>query len=102
MTSMANLFIFQDQKIKIGDLIQVHFGEGNLFEGILMAINNSGENQSITVRRIGSQGIGIEKIFPTRSPLLKKITVKKTGKVRRAKIYYLRKQTKKELKKIVR
>jgi len=61
-----------------------------VFEGILIAIKGSTENEMITVRRIGTAAIGIERIFPLVSPWVKNITVKKKGRVRRAKLYYLR------------
>lgn len=99
---MANKIIFKEVEIGVGDLIRVHFGEFNPFEGVLIGIKGSLENQTITVRRIGVGGTGIEKIFPLVSPLLKKIEVKKKGRARRAKLYYLRNQTKKELKKLTR
>lgn len=99
---MANKLNFKETEIKVGDLIRVHFGEGNPFEGILIGIKGSQENQTFTVRRIGVAGVGIERIFPIASPLLTKIEIKKKGKARRAKLYYLRKQTTKELKKLTR
>lgn len=86
----------------MGDLIRVYFGESNAFEGMLIAIRGSLENQSFTVRRLGAGGLGIERVFPAASPLLQKIEVKKKGKARRAKLYYLREQTKKEIKKLTR
>ncbi len=60
------------------------------FEGIVIGIKGRNENQSFTVRRIGTAAIGIERIFPVASPWIKKIDVKKNGYVRRAKLYYLR------------
>ncbi len=66
------------------------------FEGIVIAIKGSGANCMFTVRKIGSGAIGIERIFPLISPWIKKLEVKKSGSVRRAKLYYLRtKQAKK-------
>ncbi|MBI4999510.1 50S ribosomal protein L19 [Candidatus Gottesmanbacteria bacterium] len=69
------------------------------FEGTILAIRGEGENKqsfssnkTFTVRRIGSGGIGVERIFPMISPWITKVTVKKHGKVRRAKLYYLRKK----------
>lgn len=59
------------------------------FEGILIAIKNRNENQSFTVRRMGVGNIGIERIFPINSPWINDVKVKKHGKVRRAKLYYL-------------
>ncbi|GAA5435581.1 50S ribosomal protein L19 [Deinococcus sp. A31D244] len=59
------------------------------FEGVVIAINGSGSRKSFTVRKI-SFGEGVERVFPFSSPLLAKITVLERGKVRRAKLYYLR------------
>jgi large subunit ribosomal protein L19 len=61
-----------------------------VFEGIVIAIKGEGINMMFTVRRIGAGGIGIERILPIQSPWIKKLEVKKTGEVRRAKLYYLR------------
>lgn len=63
-----------------------------IFEGIVIAIRGRDENKSFVVRRIGTGNIGIERIFPLNSPWITKIEVKKKGDVRRAKLYYLRKQ----------
>ncbi len=59
------------------------------FEGVVIAINGSGSRKSFTVRKI-SFGEGVERVFPFSSPLLAKVTVLERGKVRRAKLYYLR------------
>ncbi len=59
------------------------------FEGLVIARNGKGINKTFTVRKY-SFGVGVEKIFPLHSPLLKKIKVLKRGKVRRAKLYYMR------------
>lgn len=75
------------QKIKEGDKTRLQ-----TFEGIVIAIKGRGENKMFTVRKIASAGIGVEGIWPANSPWIKKITVKKKGKVRRAKLYYLRKR----------
>lgn len=64
-----------------------------IFSGIVIGIRGRGENKSFTVRKIASLGIGVERIFPLVSPWIKKIVVKKKGKVRRAKLYYVRKRT---------
>lgn len=58
------------------------------FEGVVIAINTSG---NFIVRRIGVDGVGIERIFPLSSPWIQKIVVSQKGDVRRAKLYYLRK-----------
>ena len=59
------------------------------FEGTLIARKHGGISETITVRRV-SYGVGVEKVFPLHSPNLAKIEVVKRGKVRRAKLYYLR------------
>ncbi len=83
-------------KIYPGDTIRVHFqiieGERKrtqIFEGIVIAIKNSGVSKTIMIRKI-SFGIGVERIFPLYSPKISKIKIIKKGKVRRAKLYYLR------------
>lgn len=59
------------------------------FEGVVIAINNSGTRKSFTVRKI-SFGEGVERVFPFNSPGIDKVAVLERGKVRRAKLYYLR------------
>ena len=83
-------------ELKIGDTVKVHakIKEGNreriqVFEGIIIAKKHAGVNQTVTVRRI-SYGVGVEKTFPVHSPNVAKFEVVRNGKVRRAKLYYLR------------
>lgn len=64
-----------------------------VFEGIVLGIRGRGENKSFTVRKIAVGGVGVERIWPLNSPMLQKIVIKKKGKVRRAKLYYLRTRT---------
>ncbi|THF69267.1 50S ribosomal protein L19 [Deinococcus sp. Arct2-2] len=59
------------------------------FEGVVIAINGSGSRKSFTVRKI-SFGEGVERVFPYSTPLIAKVTILERGKVRRAKLYYLR------------
>ncbi|MDJ0655912.1 MAG: 50S ribosomal protein L19 [Xanthomonadales bacterium] len=59
------------------------------FEGVVIAIRNRGLNSAFTVRKI-SHGEGVERVFQTYSPLIDSVKVKRRGKVRRAKLYYLR------------
>lgn len=80
----------------IGDTVavQVLVKEGNrerlqTFEGIVIAKRNRGMNSAFTVRKV-SHGEGVERVFQLHSPVIKSITVKRCGDVRRAKLYYLR------------
>ena len=93
----------------VGDKIKVYqkITEGEkrrtqAFEGIVIAIKNRGENKSFTVRKMGVQAVGIERIFPLSSPLLGKIEVVKKGTrgVRRSKLYYIRNKSSQEIDKI--
>ena len=75
-------------------IVQVRITEGNrtrlqAFEGVCIARGGKGLNESFTVRKI-SYGEGVERVFPVYSPLVEAIEVKRKGKVRRAKLYYLR------------
>ena len=75
-------------------VVQVRVKEGNrerlqAFEGVVIAKRNRGINSAFTVRKI-SHGEGVERVFQTYSPLVAEIDVKRRGKVRRAKLYYLR------------
>lgn len=60
------------------------------FEGDVIAIHKNGASSTFTVRKIGAHSIAVERIYPFSSPLIKNITVKAKGDVRRAKLYYLR------------
>ena len=82
--------------VKIGDTVRVHVKvkEGSreriqVFEGTVIAKKHGGIEETITVRRI-SYGVGVEKVFPVHSPSIDHIEVVRNGKVRRAKLYYLR------------
>ena len=81
---------------KAGDRIrvQVRVIEGDkeriqIFEGDVISLKGKGSNKTFTVRKI-SCGVGVERIFPLHSPTIAKIEVVKEGRVRRAKLYYLR------------
>lgn len=73
-----------------------------VFEGIVIAIKGRDKSKTFTVRRVGEQKIGIERIFPIDLPALEKIEVIKKGTsgVKRAKLYYLREKSAKEIEKI--
>ena len=84
--------------VAIGDTVKVHLKvkEGNreriqIFEGTVIAKKHGGIEETFTVRRI-SYGIGVEKVFPVHAPSIEKVEVVRHGKVRRAKLYYLRKR----------
>ena len=81
---------------QIGDTVRVHIKvkEGSreriqVFEGTVIAKKHGGIEETITVRRV-SYGVGVEKVFPIHAPSLEKIELVRHGKVRRAKLYYLR------------
>ena len=83
-------------KFAIGDTVRVHnrIKEGTreriqIFEGTVIAKRNGGISESFTVRRV-SYGVGTEKTFPIHSPNVADVQVIRTGKVRRAKLFYLR------------
>ena len=88
----------------VGDTVRVYarIKEGQrervqMFEGIVLKRQNGGARETFTVRRI-SYGVGVEKTWPVHSPLLEKIEVIRRGKVRRAKLNYLRERTGKSAK----
>jgi large subunit ribosomal protein L19 len=86
---------------RAGDTVAVHYKikEGDreriqVFEGVVIAKKGGGASETFMVRKV-SYGVGVERIFPLNSPLIDKIEVKRQGKVRRAKLYYLRGLSKK-------
>ena len=83
-------------EFNVGDTVKVYnrIVEGakeriQIFEGVVIAKKNGGISETFTVRRV-SYGVGTEKIFPLHSPNIEKVVVTRAGKVRRAKLYYLR------------
>ena len=84
--------------IEIGNTVKVHVrikeGEKSriqVFEGTVIAKKHGGVNETFTVRRL-SHGCGVERVFPVHSPVVDKVETIRLGKVRRAKLYYLRKR----------
>lgn len=78
-------------------VVQIKVKEGKrqrlqAYEGVVIAVRNRGINSAFTVRKI-SHGEGVERVFQTHSPLIDSVTVKRRGKVRRAKLYYLRERS---------
>lgn len=85
--------------IVVGNDVKVHIKikEGNkeriqIFEGTVIAKKHGGISETFTVRRV-SYGVGVEKVFPMNSPFIVKVETTRKGKVRRAKLYYLRQRT---------
>ena len=83
-------------EFKAGDTVKVYckIVEGTrervqLFEGVVISRSGSGVRENFTVRRI-SYGVGVEKVFPLHAPTIEKVETVRKGKVRRAKLYYLR------------
>jgi large subunit ribosomal protein L19 len=96
MDKINNQQLIEREPFEIGDTVKVHtkIVEGNteriqVFKGIVIAKNGSGIQETFTVRRL-SFGHGVERVFPLNSPRVDKIEVERKGKVRRAKLYYLR------------
>ena len=86
-------------EFKVGDTLRVHVKiiEGQreriqVFEGYVLKRQHGGVNETFTVRKL-SNGIGVEKTFPLHSPRIEKIEVVKKGRVRRAKLNYMRQRT---------
>jgi large subunit ribosomal protein L19 len=84
---------------KSGDTVSVHYKirEGNkeriqVYQGVVIQRNSNGATETFTVRKV-SNGIGVERIFPINSPNIDKVEVHSHGKVRRAKLFYLRNLT---------
>jgi len=83
-------------QFKVGDTVKVHFKivEGKnervqIYEGLVIAMKNSKIGKSFTVRKI-SYNVGVERVFPLHAPRIVKVEVVRPGKVRRAKLYYIR------------
>lgn len=81
---------------RIGDTVKVHFRivEGKtertqIYEGLVIARRGNGVSRSVTVRKL-SYGVGVERVFPVHSPRVQRIEVVRRGRVRRAKLYYIR------------
>ncbi|RDU55098.1 50S ribosomal protein L19 [Helicobacter sp. MIT 00-7814] len=104
---MKNRYIESFQKAQIGEKKVPHFKAGDTiklgikimegdksriqnFEGVCIAIRGNGVDRTFTVRKIGANNIGVEKTFPLYSESLDSIQVLRIGRVRRAKLYYLR------------
>lgn len=90
--------------VKVGDTVKVHFRiiEGKneriqIYEGLVIAIKNSRVGRTFTVRK-NSYGVGVERVFPLHSPRVAKVELVRPGRVRRAKLYYIREKIGKKAK----
>ncbi|MGP1431040.1 MAG: 50S ribosomal protein L19 [Treponema sp.] len=88
--------IVEKPTFKVGDTVKVHFKiiEGKteriqIYEGLVLCFKNAGIGRTFTVRK-NSYGVGVERVFPLHSPRIAKVEVVHAGKVRRAKLYYIR------------
>lgn len=107
---MAITAIHKETKFGVGDMIRVHqqiTEEGKktrtqVFEGMVIGIKGKRNGKTFTVRKIGSQKIGIEQIYPINSPVIEQIQVVREGKrgVRRAKLYYTRDKSTRQIENI--
>jgi large subunit ribosomal protein L19 len=89
--------------LRPGDTVNVHvrIKEGNReriqeFRGTIIRMRGGANNSNFTVRRTASHGVGVERTFLLRSPLIEKVEVQRRAKVRRAKLYYMRERTGKQ------
>jgi large subunit ribosomal protein L19 len=80
-----------------GDVVSVHvkIKEGNReriqeFKGTVLFVRNNGNTSTFTVRRVASNGVGVERVFLTRSPRIDKVVVERHSQIRQARLYYLR------------
>jgi len=87
-------------QLRSGDIVSVHvkITEGDReriqeFKGTIIRLRKSGNNANFTVRRIASNGIGVERTFLLRSPRIDKVVVERHSKVRRAQLYFMRERT---------
>jgi len=104
---MANTTSLAGTQVHIGDLLRLHLKviEGDkeriqVFEGMLISVRGRGENETFMVRKIAVGNIGVERIFPSNYPGLVKVEVKKPGSVRRAKLYYVRNKSSRQVSQI--
>ena len=87
-------------KLRTGDVVDVHvrIKEGNrertqVFKGTVIRVSKHQGNSNFTVRRVASNGIGVERTFMSRSPRLEKVVVNRSSQVRRSRLYFLRDRT---------
>ena len=107
LTDLVDIEYLRDDVpvFRAGDTVKVHVKvtEGNrtrlqVFEGVVIARRGSGIRESFTVRKISFNAVGVERTFPVHAPVIDHIEVIRRGKVRRAKLYYLRERVGKKAK----
>lgn len=96
---MANQITINETNFCVGDIIRItqlskekDKEKLTFFEGKVIGIKGRSPNKSFTVRRMGIDNVGVEKVYLATAPSISKIEIKKKGNVRRAKLYYLRDQ----------
>lgn len=101
---MALTLDHENIKASVGDTVKVHitFAQGDkkkkqVFKGTLIAIRGRGSNRMFTVRKVGKDKIGVERIFPLNSPFVQNLEVVKKGKTRRSKLFFIRGLSEREL-----
>ncbi len=103
---MARMFVFQDKPFNVGDTITVAYKikEGDKervqnFQGILLKIRGEKENKMFVVRKMTRSGVGVERIFPLVSPYIKDIVLDKKSSFKKARAYFIRDLSAKEIRK---
>ena len=101
---MANSITIKDTKVKIGDTIAITYKfkdkdkeKSQIFKGIVISIKGSSVNKMFTVRKMTRSKIGVERIFPIISPFIDKVDVLKSGTVKKAKAYFIRDKSEREI-----
>lgn len=104
---MAISLTIKDTPVHVGDIVRVHLrimeGEKErvqVFEGMVISIKGRESNKMFTLRKIASGGIGVERVIPVNSPWITKVEVKKKGAVRRAKLYFVRQKSARQISQI--
>jgi len=104
---MAISATIKETEVHVGDIVAVHVkileGEKEriqIFEGMVISIRGRGENRSFTVRKVSAGNVAVERVFPFISPWVVRIESKKKGDVRRAKLYYVRDQSARQVSQI--
>ncbi len=97
---MAISLTIKGTAVHVGDIVRVHLrvveGEKErvqVFEGLVISLKGRAENKMFTVRKVAVGGIGVERVLAVNSPWITKVEVKKPGQVRRAKLYYIRQKS---------